>query len=99
MKSRRNADGTVTTATILKFKLWQRDRWEARVVALPEDVCDDYLGTGLTPAQALGSLLVEMARDGKVLIDAHWIDDGWRAWPEGKINHPPLDNSPGSVVE
>ena len=55
------------------YKLWQSfDCWIASVDAEPEEFCQDIGAEGRTPQQALGNLLVELARYGKVEIMAHW---------------------------
>ena len=74
----------MTRATISGFSLWQSSdfTWTAQVIALPEDFCEDYEGAGETPEQALGDLLGQMARDGKMPIAATYYPQRvTHSWP------------------
>ena len=88
-----------TRATIFGFRLWQTfDGWTASVEALAEDFCHDYQGNGQTPQSALGDLLAQMSKDGKVTIMAHWINPseigtGYSRWPEGSTPSAPQSSS------
>jgi hypothetical protein len=62
----------MTPITVLGFRLWQSSdfSWIANVDALPEDFCQDYQGAAQTPEEALGALIKQIARDGKLPIVA-----------------------------